>query len=66
MRGAKPCFGHFALANLMKLNKARMIWTTNFDRVLEDAVTFVLQTGSALTVGDLGEPDGTSSTVFPR
>jgi SIR2-like domain len=56
MRGAKPGYGHMALAHLLKLDLARIIWTTNFDRVIEDAVGTVMGTGSQITVGDLGEP----------
>ncbi|WP_428406860.1 SIR2 family NAD-dependent protein deacylase [Hyphococcus sp.] len=56
MRGAKPSFGHMALAHLMKKDLCRIVWTTNFDRVFEDAVTSVFETSSILTVGDLGEP----------
>lgn len=56
MRGAKPGYGHIALAQLLKLDLARIVWTTNFDRVVEDAVATVMGTGSQITVGDLGEP----------
>lgn len=56
MRGAKPGYGHIALAHLLKLDLARIVWTTNFDRVVEDAVATVMGTGSQITVGDLGEP----------
>ncbi len=56
MRGAKPSFGHLALAHLMKKDLSRIVWTTNFDRVFEDAVTSVFETSSVMTVGDLGEP----------
>lgn len=56
MRGAKPGYGHMALAHLLNLDLARVIWTTNFDRVIEDAVGVVMGTGSQITVGDLGEP----------
>jgi NAD-dependent SIR2 family protein deacetylase len=31
MAGAKPSYGHVALATLMKNNCARLVWTTNFD-----------------------------------
>ena len=57
MRGAQPSYGHFALAHLMKKDICRLIWTTNFDRVFEDAAAKVFETTSMLTVGDLGEPE---------
>ena len=53
---AKPSFGHKALAHLMQEDLCRIVWTTNFDRVFEDAVSNVLGTQSMMTVGDLGEP----------
>ena len=35
---ANPSYGHVVLAALMKLDKARIVWTTNFDPLVEDAV----------------------------
>lgn len=60
MRGAKPSYGHHALAHLLKRDLTRVVWTTNFDRVFEDAVHTVFGTGSVMTVGDLGEPSKVS------
>lgn len=57
MRGAKPSYGHLALAHLLRRDLARIIWTTNFDRLVEDAVAQVMETSSILTSSDLGEPD---------
>ena len=57
IRGAKPSYGHMALAHLMKRDRTRIVWTTNFDRVIEDAVSSVWGTTSELTVGALGEPE---------
>ena len=54
---ATPGFGHKALAHLMKLDLCRIVWTTNFDQVLEDAVGNVFGTRSTITVGDLNEPE---------
>ena len=31
VRGAKPSYGHLALATLMRAQLARLVWTTNFD-----------------------------------
>lgn len=55
--GTKPSFGHKALAHLIQKDLCRIVWTTNFDQVFEDAVSSVLGTQSMMTVGDLGEPD---------
>lgn len=35
---AHPSYGHIALASLMKLDKAKIVWTTNFDPLIEDAI----------------------------
>lgn len=35
---AHPSYGHIALTSLMKLDKARIVWTTNFDPLIEDAI----------------------------
>ena len=53
LQGASPSFGHLALAALLKLDKARAVWTTNFDTMVEDAVSIIFGTTSALTVADL-------------
>lgn len=45
---ASPSYGHLALAALLKLDKARMVWTTNFDRMVEDATVKVLGGSSKL------------------
>ncbi|MBI4558201.1 MAG: SIR2 family protein [Candidatus Hydrogenedentes bacterium] len=55
--GAKPSYGHLVLAALLKLDKARAVWTTNFDRMVEDAVTAVFGTGSKLISSTLDSPD---------
>lgn len=50
---ATPSFGFVALALLMKLNQARVVWTTNFDRNVEDGAAAVLKTTARLTVSSL-------------
>lgn len=52
----KPTFGHHALALLMREGLCRIVWTTNFDRTVEDAAAKVLDGTGRLTVADLGEP----------
>lgn len=47
----KPSYGHKALSALMKLDKARIVWTTNFERMLEDAIIPLLgSSGKLVTV----------------
>lgn len=52
-----PGFGHFALAVLMKADRARLVWTTNFDRVVEDAAATVFGTTGRLVAAGLGESE---------
>lgn len=37
MRDAKPSYGHFCLAGLAALNQIQIVWTTNFDKLVERA-----------------------------
>ena len=49
----KPGFGHAALAALMAVDKVGVVWTTNFDRLVEDAAAAVLGTTRTLTAATL-------------
>ena len=48
--GVRPSYGQFALATLLHAQKARVIWTTNFDGLIEDACADTYGTTTALTV----------------
>jgi NAD-dependent SIR2 family protein deacetylase len=50
---ATPSFGHHALAALLALDRVHVIWTTNFDRVVEDAAAHVLGSTGRVVVADL-------------
>jgi len=50
VRQARPSHGHLSLAGLLKLDKARLVWTTNFDRLVEDAVSTTLGSTTTLNV----------------
>ena len=54
--GAKPSFGHLALATLMRAGRSRLVWTTNFDTLIADACARVYDTTGALTTVDLDAP----------
>ena len=61
-RGREPNFGHYVLAALMAADKARVVFTTNFDDLIETAAysMFELATISprpSLVVADLGDPE---------
>lgn len=53
----KPGFGHMALAALMSIGKVGVVWTTNFDRLVEDAAARILGTTRTLTTASLDSAD---------
>lgn len=53
MTAAIPSYGHIALAALCKLDKVRVLWTTNFDRAPEDALAKVFGSTSRIIVATL-------------
>jgi len=55
--GAKPSYGHLALATLMCNGLTRLVWTTNFDPLVADACAKVYGTTGALTTVDLDAPE---------
>lgn len=57
MAGAKPSYGHLALATLMRAGLTRLLWTTNFDPLVEDACAKVYDGTGPLTTADLDTPE---------
>lgn len=55
-RGAKPSYGHLVLATLLKAGHTKMVWTTNFDHLVDDACAKVFDTTSSLTSVGLQAP----------
>lgn len=55
--GAKPSYGHFALATLMRAKLASLVWTTNFDPLVADACAIVFGGTGSLTTVALDAPD---------
>jgi NAD-dependent SIR2 family protein deacetylase len=53
MAGARPSYGHLALATLMRAQLVRVVWTTNFDPVVADAIANVFGTTGSLSCVDL-------------
>jgi NAD-dependent SIR2 family protein deacetylase len=53
MVGAKPSYGHLALATLMRAQLTRLVWTTNFDPLVADACAMVYGTTGPLTTAAL-------------
>ena len=56
LAGAKPSYGHMALAVLMRERLTRLVWTTNFDALVADACARTFSTTSALTTVALDAP----------
>jgi len=57
MRGAKPSYGHLALATLMRAQLSRLVWTTNFDPLVADACAKVYDGTGHLTTVALDAPE---------
>jgi NAD-dependent SIR2 family protein deacetylase len=57
MAGAKPSYGHLALATLMRSRLTRIVWTTNFDPLVADACAKVYDATGPLTAVALDAPD---------
>lgn len=55
--GAKLAYGHLALAALLKAGHAQLVWTTNFDHLVEDACAKTYGTTGALSVVALDAPE---------
>ncbi len=51
--GAASSFGHLAMAGLMKTGQISSVWTTNFDRMVEDAAGKVFNTTGRLVVASI-------------
>ena len=56
LQPAKPSYGHRALAALASIGRMRLVWTTNFDRLLEDALIEFLGSSGAFRVATLADP----------
>ena len=63
LTGAKPSYGHMALAVLMLARLTRIVWTTNFDALIADACAHIFGTTSALTTVALDAPDLAKQTI---
>jgi len=49
----KPSYGHSVLATMLKMDKIRVVWTTNFDRTIEDATLPLLESSGKLVIANL-------------
>jgi hypothetical protein len=63
MKGAKPSYGHLALATLMKADLSRIVWATNFDSLTADACARVYDSTAHLTVAALDAPSVANQAI---
>ncbi|MGH9813611.1 MAG: SIR2 family protein, partial [Candidatus Acidiferrales bacterium] len=63
MAGAKPSYGHLALATLMGAQLTRLVWTTNFDSLVADACAKIYETTGLLTTVALDAPDQATQLI---
>ena len=63
LSGAKPSYGHLALATFMHAGFTRIVWTTNFDTLVADACAKVYDGTAALTTVALDAPELASQTI---
>lgn len=61
--GSKPSYGHLALATLMRAQRTRLVWTTNFDPLVADACAKIFNGTGALTTVALDAPDLASQCI---
>lgn len=57
LSGAKPSYGHLALAALMKSELTKIVWTTNFDYLVADAAAKAFDSTGPLSTVDLDAPE---------
>lgn len=63
LKGAKPSYGHMAMASLMKAGKLKLVWTTNFDPLIADACAKLFDSTGALTTVTLDAPDLAAQSI---
>lgn len=63
MAGAKPSYGHLALATLMRANLTRLVWMTNFDSLVADACANVFGATGPLTTISLETADSAAPLI---
>ncbi len=61
--GARPSYGHLALAALMKAGLCRVVWTTNFDAMVADACARVYGATGPLTTVALDRSDQAAELI---
>lgn len=66
LQGCKPSYGHLCFAALMSLGRIRLVWTTNFDQLIEKACSNPViseKLARSLAVAGLDQPDKASDLI---
>ena len=66
LQACKPSYGHLCFAALMSVGRVRLIWTTNFDQLVEKACSYAViseKLARSLAVAGLDQPDKVSDLI---
>jgi hypothetical protein len=66
LQGCKPSYGHLCFGALMCLDRVRLVWTTNFDQLIEKACSYPVisqKLARSLAVAGLEQPDKASDLI---
>ena len=66
LQGCKPSYGHLCFAALMMLGRVRLIWTTNFDQLIERVCSYPViadKLARPLAVAGLDQPDKVNDLI---
>ena len=66
LQGCKPSYGHLCFAALMTLGRVRLIWTTNFDQLIERVCSYPViadKLARPLAIAGLDLPDKASDLI---
>lgn len=63
MVNRRPSYGHRVLGELVRTGRIKALVTTNFDKLIEQAISDAFRDVSKLIVADLGEPDKASAAI---
>ncbi len=59
----RESFGQLCLAAMLRCDRARIVWTSNFDHLLEDACASAFRTTRSLTTANLDNPQVAVSAI---
>lgn len=66
VRSGTPSYGHIVLASLLRVERSKVVWTTNFDRVIEDALNLFLESTGDIAIADLKHAELATESLRKR